>query len=216
MADSTPQKAVLYSYDPILPVDLDGILRSALEMNPPLEVVLRFIGSQGDRPKFTEALVVAKEVGATTLLLPQAASLGPISSTMFRKKYLPILDRDGIRVRAIADPHLDTANESFIYGFLWASTSRARLISARQIEWHTDKREAGERTGRFAICRCNHPVTRIGGVGHNRVEGEIGSCRAPGCGCSVYRPRNEILMGVVRPVAVAVTQSPRPDGSQSE
>lgn len=193
-------KAVLYSFGVLKAGVVESIAARAASITPSLEVVGRVLGSETEHPLFSEALDMARSLGATTILIPDDQALGSMSSIDFLRKVLPALRRDNLRVRAIRPPIFDTANEGFLYGISWASDSRKRKIAAGMAEWVGRKREAGEWLGRRPVCRgCGHPVVKVGAKtqGHPILaDKSIGVCQHNPCGCPVYRPRSQGLMGV--------------------
>ena len=189
--------SVFYCWGPLDPIEGLSIDVRIAEIKPTHVILRRLIGTADQHPKFGEAIETAREAGAKTILIPNDKSLGPISYAPLLNRLLPSLQKAEIRLRCVLTPEFDTANETFLYGVFWAAESVKRRRSTDMVQWHEEKKEAGERTGRkyHPPCICRHRVTRLGGEGHNLLNGVIGPCRARSCGCAIYRPINEVLLG---------------------
>jgi hypothetical protein len=203
---SGPHDAVLYSYDPVHPDAEERIARDSGLLG--FRVLRRIEGKEDGPQAFGVAVAAAQEAGARVIVVPDPFSIGPMSPEKFLKTIVAPLKDAGRRLVALSDPQFDTDREGFLYGVTWATTTRARQMSTVASDWHKEKKDAGEHTGRPQGSRshrpdcatCRHHAVRLGRPGHPIIDGVVQSqCYFPRCGCSTYVPVNEVFLGKAKP-----------------
>lgn len=174
-------KALLYSYGAIAPEYEPLLIERIGQVDPPVDIVGRLIGSEYSHPSIYEAIDLAKRFEASVVLLPNDSALGVLGYPALLEDIVPGLAKSGLRIRAVAPFFFDSEDPRFLAGIRWADES-LRLV------------KAAKRKKKFPPCRCHHRVVKPGREGHNLIGGLIGPCHAKSCSCPEYEPMNEPLM----------------------